>query len=128
LRRYGASVHVHLRYAGLKEPPGLAALEEVVAAAAATGAALHVVHITSMGLKYTPELIAMVEGAQRHGLDVTTECYPYTAASTALQSAILDPGWQESMGITYKDVQWAETGERLTAEAFENTASRAELW
>jgi hypothetical protein len=23
------------------------------------------------------------------------------------------------MGITYKDVQWAETGERLTAETFE---------
>jgi N-acyl-D-aspartate/D-glutamate deacylase len=118
--RHGASVHVHLRYAGLKEPAtGLAALEEVLAAAAATGAPLHVVHITSMGLKFTPELIAMVEGAQRHGLDVTTECYPYTAGSTELQSAIFDPGWQESLGITYKDVQWTDTGERLTAETFE---------
>ena len=118
--RYHAAVHVHLRYAGLKEPTtGLAALEEVLAAAAATGASLHVVHITSMGLKFTPELISMVEGAQRHGMDVTTECYPYTAGSTALQSAIFDPGWQESMGITYKDVQWTETGERLTAETFE---------
>ncbi|MHB8499405.1 MAG: amidohydrolase family protein [Candidatus Acidiferrales bacterium] len=118
--RYHASVHVHLRYAGLKEPTtGLAGLEEVLAAAAATGAPLHVVHVTSMGLKYTPELISMVEGAQRQGLDVTTECYPYTAGSTALQSAIFDPGWQEDMGITYKDVQWAETGERLTAETFE---------
>jgi N-acyl-D-aspartate/D-glutamate deacylase len=118
--KYGASVHVHLRYAGLKEPfTGLAGLEEVLAAAASTGAPLHVVHITSMGLKFTPELISVVEGAQRHGLDVTTECYPYTAGSTALQSAVFDPGWQESMGITYKDVQWAETGERLTAETFE---------
>jgi dihydroorotase len=118
--RYGASVHVHLRYAGLKEPTtGFAALEEVLAAAASTGAPLHVVHITSMGLKFTPDLIAMVQGAQKHGLDVTTECYPYTAGSTALESAIFDPGWQENMGITYKDVQWAETGERLTAETFE---------
>ncbi|HMD38361.1 MAG TPA: amidohydrolase family protein [Candidatus Acidoferrum sp.] len=117
---HGASVHVHLRYGGLKEPTtGLAALEEVLAAAAATGAPLHVVHITSMGLKYTPQLISMVEGAQKHGLDVTTECYPYTAGSTALQSAIFDPGWQENMGITFKDVQWADTGERLTAETFE---------
>jgi N-acyl-D-aspartate/D-glutamate deacylase len=118
--RNHASVHVHLRYAGLKEPAtGLAGIEEVLAAAASTGASLHVVHITSMGLKYTPQLIAMVEGAQSHGLDVTTECYPYTAGSTALQSAIFDPGWQESMGITFKDIQWAETGERLTAETFE---------
>src|SRR6202040_309968 len=76
-------------------------------------------HVTSMGLKYTPELIAMVKGALEHGLDVTTECYPYTAGSTELESAIFDPGWQENMGITYKDVQWAETGERLTAETFE---------
>jgi dihydroorotase len=118
--KYGASVHVHLRYAGIKEPAtGLTGLEEVVAAAAETGAPLHVVHITSMGLKFTPDLIAMVEGAQRHGLDVTTECYPYTAGSTMLQSAIFDPGWQESQGITYKDLQWADTGERLTAETFE---------
>jgi N-acyl-D-aspartate/D-glutamate deacylase len=118
--KYGASVHVHLRYAGMKEPAtGLAALEEVLAAAAATGAPLHVVHITSMGLKYTPELIAMVEGAQHHGLDVTTECYPYTAGSTSLESAVFDAGWQESMGISYKDVQWTGTGERLTAETFE---------
>jgi len=118
--KHGASVHVHLRYGGVKEPnTGLAALEEVVAAAAATHASLHVVHITSMGLRDTPDLIAMVKGAKEHGLDVTTECYPYTAGSTALQSAIFDPGWQESMAITYKDLQWAETGERLTAETFE---------
>jgi N-acyl-D-aspartate/D-glutamate deacylase len=118
--KYGASVHVHLRYGGLKEPnTGLAALEEVLAAAAATGAPLHVVHVTSMGLKYTPQLIAMVKGAQQRGLDVTTECYPYTAGSTALQSAIFDPGWEENMGITYKDVQWTATGERLTAETFD---------
>jgi N-acyl-D-aspartate/D-glutamate deacylase len=118
--RYGAPVHVHLRYGGIKEPTtGLAALEEVVAAAAETGASLHVVHITSMGLKTTPDLLAMIAGARKHGLDVTTECYPYTAGSTALQSAVFDPGWQESMGITYKDVQWAETGERLTAETFQ---------
>jgi N-acyl-D-aspartate/D-glutamate deacylase len=115
-----ASVHVHLRHAGLKEPTtGLVGIEEVIAAAAATGAPLHVVHITSMGLKNTPQLIAMVKGAQNHGLDVTTECYPYTAGSTNLDSAIFDPGWQERQGITYKDVQWSKTGERLTAETFE---------
>jgi dihydroorotase len=118
--KYNAPVHVHLRYAGLIEPEtGLNAIEEVIAAAAVTGAPLHVVHITSMGLKHTPELIAMVEGAQKRGLDVTTECYPYTAASTGLHTAVFDPGWQQRMGITYKDVQWAATGERLTAESFE---------
>lgn len=118
--KYSASVHVHLRHAGLQEPTtGLVGIEEVIAAAAATGAPLHVVHITSMGLKNTPRLIAMVKGAREHGLDVTTECYPYTAGSTQLESAIFDPGWQDRQGITFKDIQWTKTGERLTAESFE---------
>src|SRR5207302_4824686 len=118
--KYGASVHVNLRHAGLKEPTtGLVGIEEVIAAAAATGASLHVVHITSMGLKNTPRLIAMVKGARDRGLDVTTECYPYTAGSTQLESAIFDPGWQDRQGITFKDIQWTKTGERLTAETFE---------
>lgn len=117
--QYGAAVHVHLRYSGLKEPQtGMAGIEEVIAAAADTGAALHVVHISSMGLKYTPQLIEMVAGAQKRGLDVTTECYPYTAASTDLESALFDEGWQDRMGIGYHDLQWAATGERLTAESF----------
>ena len=118
--KYGASVHVHLRHAGLQEPTtGLVGIEEVIAAAASTGAPLHVVHITSMGLKNTPRLIAMVKGARERGLDVTTECYPYTAGSTQLESAIFDPGWQDRQGITFKDIQWTKTGERLTAENFE---------
>jgi N-acyl-D-aspartate/D-glutamate deacylase len=117
--KYGASVHVHMRYAGYQEPTtGLAALEEVVAAAAETGAPLHVVHVTSMGFRNTPELLAMIAGARQRGLDVTTECYPYTAGSTAIQSTIFDPGWQEAQGITYHDVEWVATGERLTAETF----------
>jgi N-acyl-D-aspartate/D-glutamate deacylase len=70
-------------------------------------------------LAQTPQLIQLIEESQRHGLDVTTESYPYIAASTGLESALFDPGWQERMGITYKDVQWAKTGERLTAETFE---------
>jgi N-acyl-D-aspartate/D-glutamate deacylase len=114
-----APVHVHLRHAGLKEPgTGLVGLQEVIADAAATGAPLHVVHITSMGLRNTPTLIAVIKGARARGLDVTTECYPYTAGSTALESAIFDEGWQERQGITYQDLQWVKTGERLTAETF----------
>lgn len=117
--KYGAPVHVHLRYSGLLEPEtGLNALEEVIAAAAATGAPVHVAHITSMGLKNTPQLISMVEGAQKRGLDVTMECYPYTASSTGLHTAVFDPGWQQRMGIDYKDLQWTATGERLNAETF----------
>jgi N-acyl-D-aspartate/D-glutamate deacylase len=116
---YHAPLQVHLRYSSLLEPEsGIAALEEVIAAAATTGAQLHVAHITSMGLKYTPQMLQIIAGARQHGLDITTECYPYTAASTNLNSAVFDDGWQERYGITYHDLQWSETGERLTSETF----------
>jgi dihydroorotase len=49
---------------------------------------------------------------------VSTEAYPYPAGATFLQSAIFDPGFEQRMGITYKDILWPPTGERLTAETF----------
>ena len=118
--RYGAPVHVHLRYAGDKAPEtGRAALEEVITASSETKAPLHVVHVTSMGLRDTPELLAMIRAARARGIDVTTECYPYVAGSTGLESALFDAGWQERMRIGYGDLQWVKTGERLTAETFQ---------
>jgi dihydroorotase len=60
----------------------------------------------------------MIQEAQAHGLDVTTESYPYTAAANLITSAIFDDGWQEELGISYQDLQWVATGERLTAESF----------
>jgi N-acyl-D-aspartate/D-glutamate deacylase len=114
-----APCFVHMRYAGLKEPTNsIRALEEVLSATAITGAPLHVVHISSMGLRATPLLLQMIAEAQSRGLDVTTECYPYTATQTMIQSAIYDEGWKEALGIDYKDLQWVATGERLTAESF----------
>ena len=111
-------VYVHLRTAGLGEPGGVAGLQEVIANAATTGASLHVVHVTSMGLANTPLLLDLINGARAKGLDVTTEAYPYTAGATYLQSAIFDPGFEQRMGITHNDILWPATGERLTAETF----------
>src|ERR1700752_334625 len=118
--RYGASCHVHMRHAGVKEPgSSIQALEELIAAAAITGAPLHVVHIQSTGGPATPKLLQMISEAKSHGLDVTTECYPYIAGMTDIKSAIFDEGWQEVFNIDYKDLQWAATGERLTKETFD---------
>jgi len=117
--RFGASCHVHMRHAGVKEPgSSIQALEEVISAAAITGAPLHVVHIQSTGGPATPKLLQMIAEAKSRKLDVTTECYPYIAGMTDIKSAIFDEGWQEVFGIDYKDLQWAATGERLTKETF----------
>jgi dihydroorotase len=117
--RAKAPCYVHMRYAGLKEPNNcIAALEEIISASAITGAPLHVVHITSLGFSYTPRMLQMIKEARSRAIDITVECYPYTATQTTIESAVYNEGWQESFGISYSDLQWAATGERLTAESF----------
>ena len=37
---------------------------------------------------------------------------------TGIESALFGEGWQDRYGIDYGDLQWAETGERLTASTF----------
>jgi dihydroorotase len=102
-------------------PPGssIEAVQEVLADAAATGATLHIMHVASSGLRQTPVILDLIDGARQHGVDVSTEAYPYTAASTSLASAFFDPGWEKRLGISYRDLQWAATGERLTRASFE---------
>ena len=113
-------VFTHVRSTGRIEPgSSVEAISEVIAAAAVTGAALHIVHMNSSGARDAPECLRMVEGARARGLDVTTEAYPYIAGMTAVNSAIFNPGWQEKLGVDYKDLQLVETGERLTRESFE---------
>src|SRR5438552_4667048 len=123
--RHGVPCFVHLREGGRDPATGgsVAALQEVIADAAATGAALHVVHVTSMGQRDTPLLLQLIAGARARGLDVTTEAYPYTAASTGIQSAVFDPGWQAKMGIGYHDILYPPTGERLTRASFQRLRS-----
>jgi N-acyl-D-aspartate/D-glutamate deacylase len=112
-------VFVHIRNSGPVESGAVDSLQEVLSDALASGASLHVVHITSMGLRQTPILLRMIAGAQRRGVDVTTEAYPYTAAMTDLGSAVFEEGWQVRNGdITFGSLQWAATGERLTEESF----------
>jgi len=97
---------------------GVTGVQEVVSNAVATGAPLHIVHINSSSLWSYQTNLDIILGAQERGADITTEAYPYTAASTSIESALFDDGWQEKMRITYGDVQWQDTGERLTAESF----------
>jgi|TARA_R100000501_G_scaffold13151_3_gene23964 dihydroorotase-like cyclic amidohydrolase len=113
-------VFVHVRMREESRAPGMpiAVANELIADAAATGAALQLVHVTSTALGDAPTVIEIMKGAAANGVDVTTEAYPYEAGSTALGSEFFSEGWQERSNVTYGDVQWTATGERLTEETF----------
>jgi hypothetical protein len=111
-------IFVHMRTAGGLTPGVVDSLQEMIADAAITGASVHIVHINSMSNKLTPLTLQMIHGAQAHGLDVTTEAYPYIAGATRLESSVFDEGWKKQLDISYGDLQWVATGERLTEESF----------
>ncbi len=113
-------VYTHLRSFGRTEPGSdIEAVEEVIGAAAITGAPLHIVHVNSTCLLDTMECLSMVEGARARGLDVTTEAYPYIAGMTQINSALFNPGWREKLGIEYSNLVLPNTGEHLTKARFE---------
>ena len=121
--RFGAPCVVHIR--GMGDPPAdlprvgaVEGLQEVISAAAVTGAPLHVCHISSVGLSATARLLEMVGGAAGSGMDITAECYPYTAGMTQIDSALFEPGWQRLTGVSYGELLWPATGEILDEQLF----------
>jgi N-acyl-D-aspartate/D-glutamate deacylase len=113
-------VYTHMRSAGRVEPgSAIQSVEEVIGAAAITGAPLHIVHINSTCLRDSLECISLIEGARARGLHITTEAYPYIAGMTAINSALFNPGWREKLAIDYGDLVLPDTGEHLTKDRFD---------
>jgi len=123
-------VYTHMRSAGHVEPgSAIESTEEVIGAAAISGASLHIVHINSTCLKDSLECLSLIEGARAHGIDVTTEAYPYIAGMTAINSAVFNPGWQQKLGISYDSLVIPNTGEHLTKARFDELHnSTKEQW
>ena len=107
-------VFVHMRGGDV-----VASLQEVIADSAVSGAPLHVVHINSVGLAETPELLRMISDARAHGRDVTTEAYPYDAGMTEIQSATIQDVYKTAPDERLAEIEWPPTGERLNRESFE---------
>ena len=111
----GAPVFVHVR--GTGSGPALGGFQEVISNAAASGAALHIVHMNSSANERAPVVLEMIRGARSRGVDLTTETYPYTAGCTWIESAVFD-SWEDVSDEKYRLLQWPPTGERLTGETF----------
>ncbi|MBI2458285.1 MAG: D-aminoacylase [candidate division NC10 bacterium] len=89
--RKGGILATHMR----SEGDGLLeAIQEVIAAAEAGRTPLQISHLKTYGERNwekLPQAFELIESAQRRGVDVTADRYPYTAANTGLQAAL--PRW-----------------------------------
>lgn len=118
-RRVVCFTHIRGAGAGVGGFPGL---QEVLTDAMMTGAALHVMHINSSsganaGAPNVPDFLRAIHQARAHGVDVSTESYPYTASSTLLQSSLYDRAL-DTPNYDFNRIVWAATGEHLTRESF----------
>ena len=120
--KYRAPVFVHVRSFGTRDPgSSVESFMEVIAASAISGAPLHIVHLNSMSLESTPKTLAIVKDARAHGVDVTTEAYPYIAGMTEISSALLDQ-YVDAPDSMFSKLMLVTSGERLTRATF--TAAR----
>jgi imidazolonepropionase-like amidohydrolase len=111
--RYDVPTFTHARFKNPEEPgSALEGAAEVVAAAAGSGAHMHLCHVNSTSLRAIDEVAELISGAQERGLDVTTEAYPYGAGMTAVGVPFLHPDNLTRVGITPSNLSIVATGER----------------
>jgi N-acyl-D-amino-acid deacylase len=89
--RKGGILTAHMRNEG---DTLLEAIQEVIAAAETARTPLQISHLKTYGERNwgkLPQAFELIESAQRRGVDISADRYPYTAANTGLQAAL--PRW-----------------------------------
>ncbi len=90
--------------------------EEIVRAAAETGAQMHYCHVNSTSQRHIDRVLDLVARAQAAGARVSTEAYPYGSGMTGIGAAFLAPERLGERGLSPSSLTYAPTGERVASE------------
>src|SRR5204863_6075752 len=91
--------------------------EELLRAAATTGAHMHYCHINSTSGRHINRVLGLVERCQAEGSHVTTEAYPYGAGSTVIGAPFFAPERLHERQLTPRSIVYLPTGERVADDA-----------
>lgn len=124
--RYNGIVTSHMRYQDLRTPE---ALEEMYEINRRTGAHVHIAHFKASGKAAwgkAGEFAANVHAAQKAGIHVTVDCYPYTASSSGITNSF--PKWsiKGGTGETVRMLLDPERRGKLMAELEEIFKTKAD--
>jgi N-acyl-D-glutamate deacylase len=111
----------HARFLSMLEPnSSFEGIAEIISVAAGTGVQAHIVHLNSMSLRDIDAIGSLISKAQKQGLRISTEAYPYGAGSTGIGAAMFrGSNWRERIGgITAANFDVG--GKRLTEKEFED--------
>jgi N-acyl-D-aspartate/D-glutamate deacylase len=89
--------------------------EEIVRAAAETGAHMHYCHVNSTSQRHIDRVLGLVARAQAAGSRVTTEAYPYGSGMTGIGAAFLAPERLGERGLSPSSLTYTPTGERVAS-------------
>jgi hypothetical protein len=104
----------HVRHGHAREPGScVEGVGELVQVAAMTGAHMHLCHVNSTGWRRAPELLELLGRARGFGLRLSTEMYPWGAASTVMGAPWFDPANLDHAGIGPRDMFDATRGRRV---------------
>lgn len=117
--RHDVPTFTHIQFMSNIDPASSQeAYLRLISYAATSGAHMHICHLNSTSLRDIERCAHLIAAAQRHGLRVTVEAYPYGAASTVVGAAFLaDPCYCERTGSTWSDIVLNATGEPVRDEA-----------
>ncbi len=117
--RHAVPTFTHIQFMSNIDPDSSQeAYLRLIAYAATSGAHMHICHLNSTSLRDIERCAHLISAAQRHGLRITTEAYPYGAASTVVGAAFLaHPCYCERTGATWSDIVLNATGEAVRDEA-----------
>ncbi len=116
--KYNVPTFTHIRPSYEDEPNGaMEGVLEALGVAAATGAHMHICHLTSSTIHKVNDALAAVHTAQRQNLRITVEAYPFGSGSTAIGSPFFDPANLPRAGIGPSDIYYVKTGEHIASIA-----------
>ncbi|MFL9839444.1 amidohydrolase family protein [Sphingomonas sp. ST-64] len=98
--RHGGIYETHLRDEGSSSIGLIPAIDEAIAIARIGKLPLHIAHIKALGADVqgmAPKVIAHIRAAQKTGVKITADQYPWEASSTSLAAALV-PRWAQDGG------------------------------
>lgn len=91
--------------------------EEIVRAAAETGARMHLCHVNSTSRRHVARVLAALDRGRDAGLPLTVEAYPYGSGCTSIGAAFLASERLRAWGLAPSALVLAGSGERVAGEA-----------
>ena len=112
----GAPTYTHVRELIEADPTTpVDGSEEIVIAAAETGAAMHHCHVNSTSRRHVDRVLGLLDRARVQGSRVTVETYPYGAGATGVGAYFLAPDRLDVWGLRPSNLVMVATGERISS-------------